>query len=73
LLGTAKHRLPGDLTVNDLHEDLAILDALGEIDRPEARARLIAAIHQRLAGHAFGREYAIRSLVRWPIRTYPTF
>jgi hypothetical protein len=47
-----------------LHDDIEILDALGEVDRPVARALLVAAVNQRRAGHAFGREYAIRSLIR---------
>ena len=47
-----------------LHGDIEILDALGEVDRPAARALLVAAVNQRRAGHAFGREYAIRSLIR---------
>jgi hypothetical protein len=47
-----------------LHEDIEILDALGEVDRPAARALLLAAASQRRAGHAFGRQYAIRSLIR---------
>jgi hypothetical protein len=46
------------------HDDIAILDALGEVDRPAARALLVAAVKQRRAGHAFGRQYAIRSLIR---------
>ncbi len=46
------------------HDDIEILDALGEVDRPAARALLVAAVNQRRAGHAFGREYAIRSLIR---------
>jgi hypothetical protein len=56
-----------------LHDDLAILDALGEIDRPEARARLIASVHQRRAGHAFGANTPSDRWSGWPIRTYPTF
>jgi phosphatidylserine decarboxylase len=47
-----------------LHDDIEILDALGEIDRPAARALLVAAVNRRRAGHAFGRKYAIRSLIR---------
>ncbi|WP_203907765.1 hypothetical protein [Rhizocola hellebori] len=47
-----------------LHEDIEILDALGEVDRPAARALLVAAVNQRRAGHAFGRRYAIGSLIR---------
>jgi len=46
------------------HHDIAILDALGEVDRPQARALLIAAANERRAGHALGREYALRSLIR---------
>ena len=46
------------------HDDIEILDALGEVDRPAARALLVAAVNQRRAGHAFGRQYAIRSLIR---------
>jgi hypothetical protein len=47
-----------------LHDDIEILDALGEVDRPAARALLVAAVNQPRAGHAFGRQYAIRSLIR---------
>ena len=47
-----------------LHDDIEILDALGEVDRPAARALLVAAVNQRHAGHAIGRQYAIRSLIR---------
>jgi biotin carboxyl carrier protein len=47
-----------------LHDDIEILDALGEVDRPAARALLVAAVNQRRAGHGFGRQYAIRSLIR---------
>src|SRR4029453_14452527 len=43
-----------------LHEDIEILNALAEVDRPAARALLVAAVNQRRAGHALGREYAIR-------------
>ncbi|WP_446215741.1 HEAT repeat domain-containing protein [Micromonospora sp. IBHARD004] len=47
-----------------LHDDIEILDALGEVDRPAARALLVAAVNQRRTGHAFGRRYAIGSLIR---------
>lgn len=30
-----------------LHDDIEILDALGEVDRPAARALLVAAVNQR--------------------------
>ena len=44
--------------------DMTILNALGEVDRPQARELLIAAASQRQAGHAFGRQAALRSLIR---------
>jgi hypothetical protein len=47
-----------------LHGDIEILDALGEVDRPAARELLVAAVNQRRAGHAFGRQYALGSLIR---------
>ncbi len=47
-----------------LHDDIEILDALGEVDRPAARALLVAAVNERRAGHAFGRQYGLRSLIR---------
>jgi hypothetical protein len=47
-----------------LHDDIEILDALGGVDRPEARALLAAAVNERRAGHAFGRKYGLRSLIR---------
>ena len=47
-----------------LREDIGILDALGHVDLPQARELLVAAAHERRAGHAFGRQYALRSLIR---------
>jgi hypothetical protein len=44
--------------------DIGILDALGRVDRPAARELLVAAATERRAGHALGREYALRSLIR---------
>ena len=41
-----------------------ILDALAEVDRPAAREILVTAATQRRAGHAFQREYALRSLIK---------
>jgi len=52
------------LSEPDLHGDIEILDALGEVDRPASRELLVAAIKQRRAGHALGRKYALGSLIR---------
>jgi HEAT repeats len=46
------------------HADITILRALGEVDRPAARALLVAATNERQAGHALCREYALRALVQ---------
>jgi HEAT repeats len=44
--------------------EIVILNALGEVDRPAAREMLVAAANERRAGHAFHREYAMRSLIK---------
>lgn len=52
------------LTDPSRHADIAVLDALGEVDRPGARALLVSAATDRRAGRAFSREYALRGLIR---------